>query len=151
MLGHFYGASKAVILGDPDIAASVRLHGNEQRYAIKITDNSVYSSDNAPFNLAGVPSASFYRTGYGNGGGHTANDVVEGCSAEGLEHIVSFVESWIDRYIQEMHTFPFARTLPEEAKKTVKTWFKDKDYTDFEVFGAKKQYRPPRWRTKPKR
>ncbi len=151
MLGHFYGVSKAVILGDPDIAASLRLHGNEQRYAITITEDSVYSSDNAPFNLAGVPSASFHRSGYGDGGGHTANDVVEKCSAEGLEHIVSFVESWIDRYIQEMHTFPFARALPAEAKKTVKTWFKDKDCTDFEVFGVKKQYSQPKGRAKRKR
>ena len=143
MAGPFYGKSNAIALGDRDIGASVRLHSNEQRYAIGIREDSVYSSDNMCFNYAGIPSLSFNRCGFGDLGGHTAGDVIDNCSPEGLAHISEFVESWIDRYLLGMHTFPFTRTLPESAKKGVDSWYKGKgNPLDYEVLGPEKKYRP---------
>ena len=51
MLGMHYGRSNALILGHPDIAASVRLLANRLRYAISIQEDKVYSSDNRFFNF----------------------------------------------------------------------------------------------------
>lgn len=141
MMGPFYGKSNAIALGDRDIGASVRLHANERRYAIAVREDSVYSSDNMCFNYVGIPSLSFNRCGFGDLGGHTAGDVIDSCSAEGLAHISEFVESWIDRYLLGMPTFPFARTLPESAKSAVDSWYKGgRNPLDYEVFGP--QYRP---------
>lgn len=119
MLGMHYGRSNALILGHPDIAASVRLLANRERYAIGIQEDKVYSSDNRYFNFLGIPSLSFNRMGFANGQGHTAGDTIENCSPEGIAHIAGFVESWIDTYLMSLHTFPFPRSLPEASKKSV--------------------------------
>lgn len=121
MLGMHYGRSNALILGHPDIAASVRLLANQQRYAIGIQEDKIYSSDNRYFNFLGIPSLSFNRVGFANGQGHTAGDTIHNCSPEGIAHISSFVECWIEQFMMQMHTFPFPRRLPPSSKKAVDT------------------------------
>ena len=140
MMGPLYGRSTAITLGDNDIAASVRLLANELRYAIRVRENAVYSSDNMTFNYVGIPSLSFNRCPFERVGGHTVEDTIESCSAEGLAHIGEFVESWINRYVQKMHSFPFSRTLSAAAKDAVKDWYKEKNPLDYTVFSPEKQY-----------
>lgn len=127
MMGMYYGRSNALILGHPDIAASVRLLANRQRYAIGIQEDKVYSSDNKFFNFLGIPSLSFNRMGFANGQGHTAGDTIDNCSPEGLAHIAEFVENWIDQYVMSLHTFPFTRSLPQASQKSVDSMLKGKD------------------------
>jgi hypothetical protein len=130
MLGMHYGRSNALILGHPDIAASVRLLANRLRYAIGIQEDKVYSSDNRFFNFIGIPSLSFNRMGFANGNGHTCGDTIDNCSAEGIAHIASFVETWIDHYLMTLHTFPFPRELPPSSRKAVDTLLKGKEPFD---------------------
>jgi hypothetical protein len=141
MMGPFYGKSTAISLGHADIAASARLLSNEERYPLTVRENAVYSSDNMAFNYAGIPSLSFNRCGYGDLGGHTEEDKIDNCSAEGLEHIGRFVETWMKRYILGSHLFPFARPLPEAAKSAVKKWFGTRNPLDYEVFGPERKYK----------
>lgn len=148
MMGQLHGKSNAITLGHADIAASARLLANERRYALGVKENSIYSSDNMPFNYAGIPSISFNRCGHEDFGGHTANDTIEHCCAEGLAHIGEMVEAWIDRFVISPHVFPFTRTLPEAANKAVADWFKDNDPLDYEVFAPEKQYKPKATRTR---
>ena len=119
MLGMHHGRSNALILGHSDIAASVRLLANRQRYAIAIQEDKVYSSDNRYFNFLGIPSLSFNRIGYADGKGHTAGDTIDNCSPEGLAHIAGFVEAWMDNYLMSLHSFPFPRMLPDGSRKAV--------------------------------
>lgn len=119
MMGMHFGRSNALILGHPDIAASVRLLANQRRYAIGIQEDKIYSSDNKFFNFLGIPSLSFNRMGFANGQGHTAGDTIDNCSPEGIAHISKFVEAWIDCYLMGLHTFPFPRDLPASSKKSV--------------------------------
>ncbi|MDT8390307.1 MAG: M28 family metallopeptidase [Lentisphaeria bacterium] len=119
MMGMRFGRSNALILGHPDIAASVRLLANRRRYAIGIQEDKIYSSDNKFFNLMGIPSLSFNRMGFANGQGHTAGDTIDNCSPGGIAHIAQFVEAWIDDYLMDLHTFPFPRTLPPSSQKSV--------------------------------
>lgn len=126
MMGMHHGRSNALILGHPDIAASVRLLANRLRYAIAIQEDKIYSSDNRFFNFLGVPSLSFNRVGFANGHGHTEGDTIENCSPEGLAHIAGFIESWMDHYLMQLHTFPFPRALPPSSKASVDTMLKGK-------------------------
>ena len=130
MLGMHLGRSNALILGHSDIAASVRLLANRTRYAIGIQEDKVYSSDNRYFNFLGIPSLSFNRMGFADGQGHTSGDTIANCSPEGIQHIASFVETWIDRYLMETHTFPFPRSLPPSSKKAVDAMLGGKDPFD---------------------
>ena len=140
MMGPLYGRSSAIALGDNDIAASVRLMANELRYAIAIRENAVYSSDNMTFNYVGIPSLSFNRCPFEQVGGHTSDDTIDSCSPEGLTHICRFIEAWIDRYVQTLHTFPFPRVLPGPAREAVKEWYKEIDPLDYTVFSPEKRY-----------
>lgn len=126
MLGMHQGRSNALILGHPDIAASVRLLANRERYAIGIQEDKVYSSDNRYFNFLGIPSLSFNRMGFADGKGHTAGDTIDNCSPEGIAHIAGFVEAWIEAYMMSLHTFPFPRMLPEGSRKSVDALLKGK-------------------------
>ena len=141
MMGHFHGRSCAVTFGDTDIAASVRLFSKEIRYAINVRENEIYSSDNMAFNYAEIPSLSFYRCGFGDLGGHTEMDVIDNCNPAGLAHIGGFVEKWIDRYIQAMHQFPFAKTIPEAGKTAVQKWFGERNPLEYKVEGSEKRYK----------
>ena len=141
MMGHLHGRSCAVTLGDTDIAASVRLFSKEIRYAINVRENEIYSSDNMAFNYAEIPSLSFYRCGFGDLGGHTEMDVIDNCNPAGLAHIGGFVEKWIDRYIQAMHQFPFAKTIPEAGKTAVQKWFGERNPLEYKVEGSEKRYK----------
>ena len=142
MMGPLYGKSTATSLGEADIAASLRLFGKELRYPVYVRENKKYSSDNMPFNYAGIPSASFYRCGFGDGGGHTVKDVIDNCSPEGLAHVCGFVEKWMDRYLLGMHAFPFSKEMPDPAKNAVKKYFNDKNPLDYKIFGPEKKYKP---------
>ena len=141
MMGPLHGKSVAITFGCNDIPASLRLFAKEIRYSIAIQENELYSSDNMAFNSVGIPSASFHRCGYGDGGGHTVKDVIDNCSPEGLTHIGHFVELWIDRYITQMHIFPFSKEIPEAAKTTIKKRFGDKDILDYKIIGPEKKYK----------
>ena len=136
MLGMHYGRSNALILGHSDIAASVRLLANQQRYAIGLQEDKVYSSDNRYFNFLGIPSLSFNRMGYADGKGHTAGDTIDNCSPEGIAHIAGFVEAWIEAYMMSLHTFPFPRMLPEGSKQSVDALLKGKaPFEDYDRVG----------------
>ena len=139
MMGPFYGRSTAISLGDNDIAASVRLLANELRYAVTVRENSVYSSDNMTFNYVGIPSLSFNRCPFEQVGGHTVEDTIDSCSPEGLAHIGVYIEAWINRFIREMHSFPFSRDLPSVVKAAVKEWYKDRNPLDYTVFAPEKK------------
>ena len=142
MMGPLYGKSVAITLGVNDIPASLRLFAKEIRYSLTVKENELYSSDNMAFNYAGIPSASFHRCGYGDGGGHTVKDVIDNCSPEGLAHIGSFIEQWMDRYIIGMHIFPFSKNMPEAAKSAVTKRFGDKNILDYKIIGPEKKYKP---------
>lgn len=143
MAGALHGKSNAISLGHTDIAASARLLAGERRYALNVRENEAYSSDNMPFNYAGIPSLSFNRVGFGAMGGHTELDVIDNCSADGLAHMGGFVESWITRHAF-MHVFPFSRELPEVATEAVNKYFKKRDPLDYDVYGPAKRYKPKR-------
>ena len=148
MMGPLHGRSSAIALGSADIAASARLLAQELRYPLNVRENEIYSSDNMAFNCVGIPSISFNRCGHGDLGGHTDRDVIDNCSSEGLAHVCRFIEKWMDRYVSDMHTFPFPKELPEAARTVVEKRFKGKKFLDYKVVAPKKRYRKRKNRRK---
>ena len=47
----------------------------------------------------------------------------------------------MDRYVRDMHTFPFPKELPEAARTVVGKRFKGKEFLDYKVVAPKKRYR----------
>ena len=93
------------------------------------------------FNYAEIPSLSFYRYGFGDLGGHTEMDVIDNCNPADLAHTGGFVEKWIDRYIQAMHQFPFAKTIPKEGKTAVQKWFGEGNPLEYKIEEPEKRYK----------
>ena len=47
-------------------------------------------------------------------------------------------KKWIDRYIQAMHQFPFAKTIPEAGKTAVQKWFGERNPLEYKVEGSER-------------
>jgi len=123
--GALIGSNAAWISGPLDLGAAVRLLAAEEGPFFSINE-ACYSSDNAPLADAGVPAISFGRGGPANFYGHTDEDTYELCSDEGLAVSGNFILKYMRRYITEPRAFPFERTIPEEHKKHVSNYFRDR-------------------------
>lgn len=123
--GALIASNAAWISGPLDLGAAVRLLAAEEGPYFAIQE-ACYSSDNAPMADAGVPTISFGRGGPANFWGHTDEDTYELCSDEGLAVSGTFILKYMRRYITEPRSLPFERTIPDEHKKHVSNYFKDR-------------------------
>lgn len=123
--GALLATNGAWITGHPDLGAAVRLLAAEKGPFFTVHE-ACYSSDNAPLSDAGVPAVSFGRAGPNNFYGHTDGDTFELCSAEGLETSGRFVQEYLRRYVTAPMMLPFPREIPEEHRKHVQNYFKER-------------------------
>ncbi len=123
--GALLASNSAFITGPLDLGAAVRLLAAEEGPFFRVAEQC-YSSDNAPLSDAGVPAISFGRAGAANFYGHTDGDRYELCSAEGLAISGKFIERWLQRYVTEPRMLPFERTIPDDHKKKVEAYFKER-------------------------
>lgn len=123
--GALLASSGAWVTGPADLGASVRLLMAERGPFHKVHEEC-YSSDNAPLSDAGVPALSFGRGGALNFFGHTDGDAFELCSAEGLASSGDFIARWLKRYVTEPRWLPFERTIPDEHKRKVDAYFRER-------------------------
>jgi hypothetical protein len=123
--GTMPGTSGAIISGPSDLTASVRLLAAENGPAQSVSEGC-YSSDNAPFGDAGVPSISWGRGGPDGFYGHTCLDAFEQVSQEGLKVAGAFILKWMRRYITEPLIIPFERTIPDDQKTQISNYFKER-------------------------
>lgn len=119
------GRNAVWISGPADLAAATRLLAAEHGPYFD-THEACYSSDNAPFGDAGVPTISFGRGGPENAYGHTLKDEFALCSSEGLATTGEFLTRWLERYVTTPRMFPFERAIPDEHKKQIADYFKDR-------------------------
>ena len=123
--GALIASNTAWISGPLDLGAAVRLLAAEAGPFFGVQE-ACYSSDNAPMADAGVPTISFGRGGPANFYGHTDEDTFELCSAEGLQISGDFILRYMRRYITDPRALPFERTIPDEHKKHVSNYFRDR-------------------------
>lgn len=123
------GRNSAFAFGPPTVAASVTLLSAERGPVFRVSED-VYSSDNAPFGDAGIPSVSFGRAGAANAWGHSAGDTIEHLDAGHLAMTGDFVAEYVRRYLVASHFIPFTREIPEEHRRKLDAYFKDRSRID---------------------
>jgi aminopeptidase YwaD len=138
------GSNSFWAFGPHEIAASCKLLMCEVGPPFEILENKTYSSDNAPFGDAGIPSASFGRSGANTMFGHTSGDVIDHCDAASLALSGRFIEEWMVRHITAPRMFPFERKLPPEAEESVKKYFRGREILEWEPQMPAKRYKPKR-------
>ncbi len=123
--GVLLGSNMSLILGPPDLSASVRLLAKELGPAFAVRDE-VYSSDGTSLSEAGIPSVSFARGGGTTTYLHTPLDDISHLDASSLGMHGRFLEIWLERYVTNATSFPFERTIPDDQKRRIKEYFTER-------------------------
>ncbi len=121
-------------LGGPILGKNcIRVTGNEEMAAyIKSTNliedwdftisEDIYSSDNMPFGLEGIPAINIYRESLGLG--HSWNDTIDHISADSFNVLGEFSIKLLSGIINAP-VFPFKRKVSDELKKKIIKYFND--------------------------
>jgi len=134
--GLLMGENYCPVGGPPELAAACRLLSSEAGPAFRF-DEECYSSDNAPFAHAGIPTASFGRLGVELMWAHTPADTLDRCWPESLQPIGDYLETFLTRYVAEAKAFPFKREIPEAHRKKVEEYFKGRVFGYVEKAGSR--------------
>ncbi len=129
--GAILGTNHVHVMGVADLSASARLLSKETGIAHDV-DESVYSSDSAPFSDNGVPSISFVRSGGTTNYLHSFRDVIDYVHPEALERSGRFVELFMRRYIAGAAVLPFECKVPDDQRKKVRQYFEGRHYNYME-------------------
>ncbi|HUS79480.1 MAG TPA: M20/M25/M40 family metallo-hydrolase [Patescibacteria group bacterium] len=124
------GSNSAAALGPVELKSSVKLLAKETGVVFNMGGSGggimggVYSSDGTSYSAVGVPSLNFIR-----GGApfiHSVEDSMRWLSPEALQMQGEFMEKFLTRYVAEAVAFPFERTIPEDDKKAMERYYKNK-------------------------
>ncbi len=118
MTGATFGTNGAVLCGSVEMEGFVAALAREQGLPLKVRHDT-YSSDNVPFNAAGVPSISLFRAGASFG--HTHLDTADYLSAEGLAVTARLVLPLVRR-AAEGADIPFDLAIPEKDRKSLREY-----------------------------
>ncbi|MBI2919999.1 MAG: M20/M25/M40 family metallo-hydrolase [Planctomycetes bacterium] len=121
--GLLMGENYCPVGGPPELVAACKLLSSEMGPSFKF-DEECYSSDNAPFAHAGIPTAAFGRLGVELMWAHTPADTLDRCWEESLQPIGEYLEEFLTRYVARAKAFPFRREIPEAHKKKVEEYFR---------------------------
>jgi len=87
-----------------------------------LVENDIYSSDNMPFGLEGVPSINFFRSALGIG--HAPNDTIDHISPESFNLIGEFAIKLTSGIINAP-ILPFKRRIGVKMAKKIKQYFEN--------------------------
>ena len=121
--GLLFGENYCPVGGPPELMSACKLLASEMGPAMKF-DDECYSSDNAPFAYAGVPTAAFGRLGVELMWAHTPADTFDRCWKDSLAPVGQFLEVFLSRWVADTKVFPFKREIPEVHAKKVREYFK---------------------------
>lgn len=121
--GLLLGDNYCPVGGPPELMGACKLLASEMGPAMRF-DDECYSSDNAPFANAGVPTAAFGRIGVELMWAHTPADTLDRCWKDSLAPIGHYLEVFLSRWVADAKAFPFKREIPEAHAKKVKEYFK---------------------------
>jgi aminopeptidase YwaD len=124
------GSNTAAALGPVELKSSVKLLAKEMGVVFNMGGSGpgitggIYSSDGTSYSSVGIPSLNFIRSGAPFI--HSTEDSVRWLSPGALEVQGAFIERFLTRYVAEAAAFPFERTIPEDDKKALERWYKDR-------------------------
>lgn len=121
--GLLFGENYCPVGGPPELMSACKLLASEMGPAMRF-DDECYSSDNAPFAHAGVPTVAFGRLGVELMWAHTPADTIDRCWQAALSPIGDYLVTFLSRWVADARAFPFKREIPEAHARKVADYFR---------------------------
>ena len=122
--GDIFGDNRAIITGDQQLANYIDSRNKLRGMGLRVT-RSIYSSDNMPFAMRGIPSVNFARSGLGASLGHTSEDDLRNVDEYSLRSLAEIALYYIDE-IANARAFHFERVIPEDIEIEVDKYFSER-------------------------
>jgi Zn-dependent M28 family amino/carboxypeptidase len=122
--GDIFGDNRAIITGDQQLANYIDSRNKLRGMGLRVT-RSIYSSDNMPFAMRGIPSVNFARSGLGASLGHTSEDDLRNVDERSLRSLAEIALYYIDE-IANARAFHFERVIPEDIEIEVDKYFSER-------------------------
>lgn len=124
--GGAIGGCNAVVAGSQEVKTYLEAMSKELGVNLSVSQD-VYSSDSVPFSSRGVPSVNFYRRGGAGTHIHTPDDDARFTAPVGFKMVGIVVHEFLLR-IANAESFPFKREIPEDVKKKVQEYLKNRGF-----------------------
>ncbi|MBO3841227.1 MAG: M20/M25/M40 family metallo-hydrolase [Candidatus Brockarchaeota archaeon] len=124
--GGAIGGCNAVVTGPQEVKTYLEAMSKELGVNLSVSQD-VYSSDSIPFSNRGVPSVSFYRRSGAGVHIHTPEDDSRFTAPIGFKMVGIIVREFLLR-MANAESFPFKREIPEDVKKKVQEYLKNRGF-----------------------
>ncbi|MBO3799419.1 MAG: M20/M25/M40 family metallo-hydrolase [Thermoproteota archaeon] len=124
--GGAIGGCNAVVTGPQEVKTYLEAMSKELGVNLSVSQD-VYSSDSVPFSNRGIPSVNFYRRSGAGAYIHTAEDDARFTAPIGFRMVGIVVREFLLR-IANAESFPFKREIPEDVKKKVQEYLKNRGF-----------------------
>jgi len=124
--GGAIGGCNAVVTGPAEVKTYLEALSKELGVNLTLSQD-VYSSDSVPFSNRGVPSVNFYRRSGAGAHIHTPEDDARFTAPIGFKMIGMVVSEFLMR-IANAESFPFKREIPDDVKKKIQEYLKNRGF-----------------------
>jgi hypothetical protein len=124
--GSAIGGCNAVVTGHSEIKTYLEVMSRELGVNLSVSQD-VYSSDSTSFSNKGIPSVSFFRRSGVGAYGHTPDDDLRFAAPIGFK-MVGLVAREVILRISNAEKFPFDKDIPDDIKKKIQEYFKNRGY-----------------------
>ena len=131
--GGAIGGCNAVVTGSQEVKTYLEALSKELGVNLSVTQD-VYSSDGVPFSNRGVPSVNFYRRSGAGTHIHTPEDDARFSAPIGFKMVGIVVSKFLSR-MANAESFPFKREVPDDVKKKVQDYLKNRGFEAAGVSG----------------
>ncbi len=122
--GQTIGIPSCIVSGGKDLETYISILAKELGCYIRVS-SSIMSSDSSSFTAKGIPAVSFFRSGGSGFFIHTPEDEIRYVSPRGLESVGILIEHFLRRVLNAK-VFPFKREIPEDIKKKIDKYFRER-------------------------
>ena len=117
--GPILGRNCIRVTGNEEMSAYIKGINFVEDWDFLVTDD-IYSSDNMPFGLEGIPAINIYRESLGLG--HSWNDTIDHISSDAFNILGAFTTKLLSGIINATN-YPFKRKISKEIKHEITKYF----------------------------
>ncbi|MEM0076857.1 MAG: M28 family peptidase [Thermoproteota archaeon] len=124
--GGAIGGCNAIVTGNQELKTYVETVSKELGINLRVNQD-IMSSDSNFFSYNSVPSVSFFRRSGAGFFNHTPDDDLRFAAPIGFRNVELVVFNFLFR-VANAEVLPFSREIPEDIKKKVQDYFKERGY-----------------------
>ncbi|MGB9758390.1 MAG: M28 family metallopeptidase [Thermoproteota archaeon] len=124
--GGAIGGCNAIVTGNQELKTYAETISKELGINLRVNQD-VMSSDSNSFSYYGVPSVSFFRRSGAGFFNHTSDDDLRFVAPIGFRNVELVTLNFLLR-VANAEVLPFSREIPEDIKKKVQDYFKERGY-----------------------